>query len=76
MAPWSGLCANQTKLAGETGSLLYMAPEVFRRHPYAPSADVFSWALLAWELVSGSALSSCAEDIGADTPREFAVEVR
>jgi len=39
-------------LTGETGTYLYMAPEVLRHDPYDTKADVFSWAVLAAELVT------------------------
>mmetsp|Transcript_37408 Transcript_37408/g.105586 ORF Transcript_37408/g.105586 Transcript_37408/m.105586 type:complete len:408 (-) Transcript_37408:364-1587(-) len=38
---------------GETGTYLYMAPEVMRHEPYDSKVDVFSWAVLAAEMVSG-----------------------
>jgi serine/threonine protein kinase len=45
-------------LTGATGSLGYMAPEVYRRQQYNHKADVFSFGVLLWELthqVGGSA---------------------
>ncbi len=37
-------------LTGETGSLRYMAPEVALSKPYGPSAEVFSFASVVWEM--------------------------
>lgn len=38
------------RLTGNTGSLRYMAPEVAQSHPYNLSADVYSFAILLWEI--------------------------
>eukprot|EP00879_Flechtneria_rotunda_P007275 GHRR01007632.1.p2 GENE.GHRR01007632.1~~GHRR01007632.1.p2 ORF type:complete len:166 (+),score=48.43 GHRR01007632.1:1449-1946(+) len=38
-------------LTGRTGSLMYMAPEVFREEPYSEKADVFSFAILMYEVL-------------------------
>lgn len=40
------------KLTGRVGSPLYMAPEVLLSQDYGLSADVFSYAVLLWELVT------------------------
>ena len=40
------------KMTGGTGTLRYMAPEVVLRQPYGPSADVFSYGILLWEIMS------------------------
>jgi len=45
-------------LTGRCGSLLYMSPEVARGKPYNEKADVFSFAILAWELLGRSLLSA------------------
>lgn len=39
-------------LTGRTGSTPYMAPEVCKGEPYDVEADVFSFAILLWELLS------------------------
>lgn len=39
-------------LAGNTGTARYMAVEVIRNQPYNFSADVFSFAVLLWEIVA------------------------
>lgn len=38
---------------GETGTYRYMAPEVFRHEPYNGKADVYSFAMICYELVEG-----------------------
>ncbi len=38
------------KLTGETGSPRYMAPEIANRRPYNQKADVYSFALLFWQI--------------------------
>mmetsp|Transcript_42891 Transcript_42891/g.103760 ORF Transcript_42891/g.103760 Transcript_42891/m.103760 type:complete len:450 (+) Transcript_42891:148-1497(+) len=40
------------KLTAKTGSIPYMAPEVVLNQPYDKSADVFSFAILFWELLT------------------------
>jgi serine/threonine protein kinase len=40
------------QMSGETGSLRYMAPEVADGLPYNGSADVYSFAIILWELNS------------------------
>lgn len=40
------------KLSGKTGSIPYMAPEVALGKPYDREADVFSFAVLLWEILS------------------------
>lgn len=43
------------KMTGETGSYRYMAPEVFEHRPYDKSVDVFSFAMILYELFEGFA---------------------
>uniref|UniRef100_A0A7S0UV82 Protein kinase domain-containing protein n=1 Tax=Polytomella parva TaxID=51329 RepID=A0A7S0UV82_9CHLO len=38
------------KLTGETGSYRYMAPEVFRHEPYSLKVDVYSYAMIIFQL--------------------------
>lgn len=38
-------------MTGESGTYIYMAPEVIRHEQYGPSVDVYSWGILLWELV-------------------------
>lgn len=39
-------------LTARTGSTPYMAPEVCKGEPYDKEADVFSFAILMWEILS------------------------
>lgn len=39
-------------LTGETGTYLYMAPEVMRHEVYDSKADVFSWGVMLAELAA------------------------
>lgn len=39
------------KMTGETGSYRYMAPEVFRHEPYNTKVDVYSFAMILYQLV-------------------------
>ncbi|MCO5614651.1 hypothetical protein L7F22_068935 [Adiantum nelumboides] len=43
------------KLTGETGSYRYMAPEVFRHKPYDTKVDVFSFAMILYQMLEGMA---------------------
>lgn len=40
------------KLTGYTGSPMYMAPEVLLSKPYNMSADVYSYSILLWQMIS------------------------
>ncbi|CAM9501529.1 unnamed protein product [Scytosiphon promiscuus] len=40
-------------MSGEVGSLRYMSPEVASKLPYNEKADVHSFAVVLWELVTG-----------------------
>ena len=39
-----------TMLASQTGSARYMAPEVALEFPYHRPSEVYSWALIFWQL--------------------------
>ncbi|CAM9528491.1 unnamed protein product, partial [Discosporangium mesarthrocarpum] len=41
------------KMTGEVGSFRYMAPELVLHKPYNAKADIYSLALLAWEILTG-----------------------
>ncbi|GLT98417.1 hypothetical protein SLE2022_159220 [Rubroshorea leprosula] len=41
------------KLTGETGSYRYMAPEVFKHRRYDKKVDVFSFAMILYEMLEG-----------------------
>ncbi|EXC06825.1 Dual specificity protein kinase splA [Morus notabilis] len=49
------------KMTGRTGSYRYMAPEVYRRELYGKAVDVFSFALIVYEMFQGKP-SNLAED--------------
>ena len=42
------------ELTGNTGSLRYMAPEVALRKPYSEKVDVYSWAIMLWQMARDS----------------------
>ena len=44
----------QNKLNSESvyGVIPYMAPEVLRGKPYTPASDIYSFAMIMWELTS------------------------
>eukprot|EP00899_Mesostigma_viride_P001785 jgi/Mesvir1/11607/Mv00016-RA.1 len=44
----------QYQMTGETGSYRYMAPEVFKHKPYDKSVDVYSFAIILYEMVEGA----------------------
>jgi serine/threonine protein kinase len=37
---------------GQAGSPVYMAPEVLSQKPYGPKADVYSFGIVLWELIT------------------------
>lgn len=39
------------KLTGDTGTIRYMAPEVALSQPYTEKADVFSFAVVLWQIL-------------------------
>ncbi|KAM9988169.1 hypothetical protein ACTFIZ_003542 [Dictyostelium cf. discoideum] len=43
---------SKDKLLGQAGSPLYMAPEMLVNQPYDGKVDVFSFAILLWELLT------------------------
>ena len=45
-------------MTGQTGSYMYMAPEVFNSKPYDEKADVFSFGCMLSEMFCGYNLSS------------------
>jgi serine/threonine protein kinase len=48
----SSSISSSIDVTGQTGSLRYMAPEVWASETYSHKADVFSFAILAFELLS------------------------
>jgi len=49
----SDLLKNAFKLTGETGSKMYMAPEVSRRESYNEKIDIYSLGVILYELFMG-----------------------
>ena len=41
------------KMTGGTGSHVFMAGEIFRREPYNAKADVYSLAMVMYEMLAG-----------------------
>ena len=41
----------EDRLSGRTGTLMYMAPEVYLKQPYNDKADVFSFSIISYELL-------------------------
>nr|VDC99046.1 unnamed protein product [Brassica oleracea] len=56
-------------MTAETGTYRWMAPEVIEHKPYDHRADVFSYAIVLWELLTGELPYSCL------TPLQAAVGV-
>lgn len=46
-----GTLNDKYRLTGNTGSIRYMAPEVGRDEDYGAGADVYSFAITAWEIL-------------------------
>ncbi|EJK52598.1 hypothetical protein THAOC_28110 [Thalassiosira oceanica] len=44
--------SSEEELTAETGTYRYMSPEVIRHENYSYAADVFSYAMLIWELLT------------------------
>eukprot|EP00752_Nemacystus_decipiens_P007313 g6544.t1 len=40
------------KMTGEVGSYRYMAPELVKHEPYNSKVDIYSWAILSWEMLA------------------------
>ena len=47
------LTSNTYEMTGHTGTLVYMAPEVYLNQPYNEKVDVYSFAMILWEIISG-----------------------
>ena len=45
-------CGAGSELTAETGTYRWMAPEVIRHEPYSNKADVYSFAIVLWEMVA------------------------
>ena len=53
--------AGHDEQLGRTGTLMYMAPEVYLKQPYNDKADVFSFAVVAYEVRSCTKTRSLPE---------------
>jgi len=65
-------------LTGETGSCLYMAPEVYVRQPYNEKADVFSFGVVLYELFARNMLlfsEMPVNTVDAEAPSRYARKV-
>ena len=47
------LASDAYQMSGHTGTLVYMAPEVYLNQPYNEKVDVYSYAMIIWEIISG-----------------------
>jgi serine/threonine protein kinase len=53
---------DQYRLTGLTGTLRVMSPEVIQCVPYGSSADIYSFAIVAWEVFTGERNQLSAQD--------------
>lgn len=60
------------EMSGGTGSRRFMAPEVALGEPYNLSADIYSFAILFWELVS---LEKAYGRLSQDEHKETVIKV-
>ncbi|GFR41823.1 hypothetical protein Agub_g2595 [Astrephomene gubernaculifera] len=69
------------RLTGQTGSCMYMAPEVYRNLPYNEKVDVFSFGVLLYEIFSRQLTLIFGLNLrelrlqGQDTPEGYASHV-
>lgn len=59
----------------QTGSFGYMAPEVLKGHVYNEKADVFSFAILLYNMWFHTIITLHLSIVGVSTVEEYAVEV-
>ncbi|CAN0104409.1 unnamed protein product, partial [Hapterophycus canaliculatus] len=45
-------CTSRRQMTGEVGSYRYMAPELVKHEPYNSKVDIYSWAILSWEILA------------------------
>ncbi|KAM0055159.1 putative dual-specificity kinase TKL-Pl-4 family [Helianthus debilis subsp. tardiflorus] len=63
-----GVARVQTKtgvMTAETGTYRWMAPEVIEHRPYDHKADVFSFGVVLWELLTGEVPYTCLSPLQA-----------
>lgn len=53
------------QLTGQTGSFMYMAPEIYESRPYFETADTFSFGTILYEVFSGMLLLVTHTDIAS-----------
>lgn len=53
------------QLTGQTGSFMYMAPEIFQRRPYFETADTFSFGTILYEAFTGTLLLITHTDLAS-----------
>jgi serine/threonine protein kinase len=46
---------DEYEMSGNTGTAIYMAPEVALRQPYTEKADIYSFGMILWQMTSGTA---------------------
>jgi len=68
--PRRSVASGSYQLSGLTGTVAYMAPEVALGQPYRESVDIFSFAVVLWQLVTG-----CAPYSESLTPQEYQEKV-
>jgi serine/threonine protein kinase len=52
-----GLCKPMSDLQDSDnvhGVLSYIAPEIFKKNPYTPASDIYSFSMIMWEFTSGN----------------------
>ncbi|CBN77120.1 Serine/threonine-protein kinase CTR1 [Ectocarpus siliculosus] len=52
MVPLDSTEDDTYEMTGEVGSYRYMAPELVKHEPYNVKVDVYSWAILSWEILA------------------------
>mmetsp|Transcript_30213 Transcript_30213/g.33766 ORF Transcript_30213/g.33766 Transcript_30213/m.33766 type:complete len:579 (+) Transcript_30213:87-1823(+) len=62
--------------ANPKGNILYMAPEVMMGKSFNQSADVYSYALILWEIITGNLWEPPADYAQAETYKYFICELK
>jgi len=62
------------QLSGQTGSFMYMSPEMFKSEAYDEKVDVFSFGVMMYELFHRY-LMVCAISGTGDTPSDYAQQI-
>ena len=45
---------DEYEMSGNTGTVIYMAPEVALRQPYTEKADIYSFGMILWQMTTGT----------------------